>query len=607
MQPIPRQDSPAPRPAQAVFLMTIGFALLAGGLELSIRLVQKSAWGTKLENNANIGWMTPLAYVLLVLFPAMMAYVVLRFIPGLGLARVGFVLGVWPCWVSVLWSVFSRLQGYAVWLLGLGLSVQMSVWVWKRLPRVYGLARVWVLIASSTIVIYGLGLQTWRVWAESRELSRLPSPPPDAPNVLLVVWDTVRARNLGAYGYDRPTTPNLDRLVKDSVVFENAIAPAPWTLPTHASLFTGRWPYELSAGWQAPLDKTTPTLAEVLKQHGYATAGFAANYIYTTYEEGVARGFIHYDDYGFSLGHLIQSCALGRTYQWNRWLRRKLHFQDVLGRKSGGQVNREVLDWFSTRPRRPYFVFLNYFDAHQPYVPPPPFDTQFMPNTPRVYMFNWLDDQNPKNRGRLQAELNHYDATIAYMDHCLGQLIESLRSSGDLDNTVIVLTSDHGEQFADNSPLCDHGNSLYTALLHVPLIIYDPARLPKGLRVKDHVCLRDVAATVLDVLGLSGTPQPLPGRSLTRFWGGRGAADEPPIVSHLLRGVRMEAKFKHSGGDMWSALFDGWHYIVNGDDTQELYNVTTDPWEKQDLIADPGNAARVESLRQHLDSVREGR
>ena len=155
--------------------------------------------------------------------------------------------------------------------------------------------------------------------------------------MLLIVWDTVRAGNLSLHGYGRPTTPNLDRLARRGVRFDLAFSTSSWTLPSHASLFTGRWPHELGVDWKSPLRDDVPTLAEYLASHGYDTAGFAANLDYCTRETGLARGFAHYEDFpidvydAFSryvaLGHRIEisswALVLDRLLEkcFGRWLR----------------------------------------------------------------------------------------------------------------------------------------------------------------------------------------------------------------------------------------------------------------------------------------------
>ena len=142
------------------------------------------------------------------------------------------------------------------------------------------------------LVAGGLGLDSWRDYrARSRAIATTIGSDSKPRNVILVVLDTVRADRLGLYGYSRNTTPNLDGLARRGVVFDRAFSTAPWTAPSHASLFTGRWPHELSVGWNRPLDGASPTLAEFLRAQGYATAGFVANTTYCSYETGLARGF----------------------------------------------------------------------------------------------------------------------------------------------------------------------------------------------------------------------------------------------------------------------------------------------------------------------------
>src|SRR5262249_43485980 len=152
-----------------------------------------------------------------------------------------------------------------------------------------------------------------RAWSEHRRTAALPPPAPAARNVLLLVWDTVRAQNLSLHGYSRRTTPNLQRLAARGVQFRHAFATAPWTLPSHASLFTGRWPHELSANWKTPLDEQVPTLAGRLSSRGYDTAGFVANLDFCSRETGLGRGFVHYEDYPLSIWEaLTRYVALGR-------------------------------------------------------------------------------------------------------------------------------------------------------------------------------------------------------------------------------------------------------------------------------------------------------
>ena len=241
------------------------------------------------------------------------------------------------------------------------------------------------VLVLAAVVFGGDWLKTWR------EDSR-PLPPSDSPNVLLLVLDTVRADRMSLYGYERRTTPVLERLAERGIRFDEARATAPWTLPSHASFFTGRWPHELDVQWLTPLRGNFPTLSEYLGSRGYATAGFVANTLYCSYETGLDRGFTHYDDYvleklmplrtAWLVDHFMQLVSdlgvyVGRTLDvgpfrpmQESWIA-SLFVVDR--RKDAGSVQREFVHWLSQRrkPARPFFAFLNFYDAHAPYVLPP--------------------------------------------------------------------------------------------------------------------------------------------------------------------------------------------------------------------------------------------
>ncbi len=185
--------------------------------------------------------------------------------------------------------------------------------------------------------------------------------------------DTVRAKNLNVYGYNRPTSPNLSELAKRGARFDHARTAAAWTLPSHASMFTGRWAYELSTRLDRPLDGVYPTLAEYLRDHGYDTAGFAANTIFCTTWFGLDRGFLHYEDVAITPLEMLRSSHLGRCL--TRKIFPSASCRDrpnaYFNRKDAATINRDFLAWLSRRPKgRPFFAFLNYYDAHDPYLIP---------------------------------------------------------------------------------------------------------------------------------------------------------------------------------------------------------------------------------------------
>jgi arylsulfatase A-like enzyme len=426
--------------------------------------------------------------------------------------------------------------------------------------------------------------------------------------VLLIIWDTVRAASLSLYGYGRETTPTLQRLAGQSIVYDRAFSTTSWTTPSHASIFTGLYPPDLSADWKTSLNRTPATLAETLSALGYRTAGFTANTYATGRESGLSRGFSRYQDFlVFSAGEFVRSTALVRSLvNRERW-RHRLGIGHPLGHKNAAIVERQFLNWLGRDPERPFFAFLNLFDAHAPYLPPAPFDSRFGPKLP---------DRNPQmTTGRkftareLQAEIDAYDGAIAELDDRLGTLLAELDRRGVLDNTLVIITSDHGEEFGEHH-LFTHGNSLYDRSLHVPLLISMPRRLPEGRRVEPFVSLRDIPATVLDILDPETVP-PMPGSSLLRFLASEAADDDgvgldgtaDTILATLTRAKGNPPDYPVSQGNLKAVIADPLKLIANDHGTVELYDLRADPAESRNLAQDPGKAAdrmRLASVLERL-------
>src|SRR5262249_3096125 len=251
----------------------------------------------------------------------------------------------------------------------------------------------------------------------------------------------------------------------------------PWTLASHGTMFTGRYPHELSADWLTPLDDSYPTLAEFFGERGYLTAGFVSNTRYCSYEHGLDRGFAHYEDYPVSAEQIVVSSSLVRFLSTMPPLRETTANREFPPRKSAAEINRAFLNWVSRQEQRPFFAFLNYFDAHAPYRPPPPFDLRF--GRKRASAWNRLARTELIPQWELKAMYDAYDGALAYIDTQLGSLFEELGHRGVLENTLVIITSDHGEEFGEHG-LLDHGNSLYFPSIHVPLVVYFPGRVPQG-------------------------------------------------------------------------------------------------------------------------------
>jgi len=345
------------------------------------------------------------------------------------------------------------------------------------------------------------------------------SAPDNSPNVILVVLDTVAASHLGAYGYYRPTSPALDSFAAESVLFEQSYSAAPWTLPSHASLFTGLHATTHHTGWAHPrLEgagtdwKENPalnyhTLAEELSLRGYQTTGFSDK-SWLTADSGVLQGFAHYKD--FSILSPTQSMLLpgflGRFFG--------PPFGDATPSDKGGQrVVQATLDWLDTHrvDAQPFFAFLNLNEAHDPYIPPAELRTRFLPEGITAEDSAALP-QGPIIRKNLLCGLRHedpqeseilralYDAEVLYQDGLLDQLFSGLRDREVMENTLVIVTADHGEEFGEQNQRYGHQGTLADRLLHVPLIMRYPSMLPAGKRVQTLASGVDVFPTVTDLI-----------------------------------------------------------------------------------------------------------
>ncbi len=595
--------SPA-RPLRDLFLAASWFALAGGLVEVTLLGVKRLVLHHEVRLGPQVVWMTPTADLLLALAVALLLAPFVRRWRSLGSPRV--VASVFS-FLAVLGVLLVEHWSYpaGIVVLALGAGIQVGRLVGASPGRVRRFALRTLPALAGIVLVLGIGLNAYVRVRERLALAALPAARAGAPNVLLLIWDTVRAADLGLYGYDRPTTPVLQAFAAQGATFDGAIATAPWTLPSHAGMFTGRYPHELSADWTHPLGRRWPTLAEVLDRGGYSTAGFAANTIYASYEFGLDRGFVHYEDYVVSPGQLVLASALLRTITNEHTLRSLVRSDRVIGRKTAADVNRAALTWLDhRRDRRPFFLFLNEFDAHEPYEAPEPFGARFAP-LPRPQHWNVDNHTNSaEHQGRWQltqaeiaAEHNAYDASIAYLDARLGDLLRQLTARRLLDNTIVIVAADHGEEFGRHK-VFEHGNSLYVPVLHVPLVVVWPRGVPAGRRVTQHVSLADLPATVLDLADID--PVPFPGRSLARFWdpaapGRRG--EEAIVASEVRRQPGAPAWYPVAHGDLQAVIEDGFHLIRDGDGHDELYDLRTDPWEMRDLAS----SAAYATARQRLD------
>jgi len=429
------------------------------------------------------------------------------------------------------------------------------------------------------------------------------------PNVLLIVLDTLRADHLSSYRYLRKTTPNIDGLARDGVLFMNASATASWTLPSHASLMTGRYVFEHHASAR-PLDNRYPTLAEFLASNGYATAGFVANTFNCGTKTGLNRGFATYEDYFSNIYDMSFRTFYGKT------LLERLPFfgyYDIVGRKRAADVNRRFLFWLQSHKNIPFFAFLNYLDVHDPHIAPSSYATRFSIHPNSGKMINSLLYSRDFTGGRkltvqeVQTEIDGYDDSLAYLDAEIGSLCANLSALGVLDNTVLIITSDHGESFG-NHGFYGHGNSLYRNLLHVPLIIRYPKKIPADLQVKDIVSLRAIPATIANILKLE-SKSPFPGISLTEYWAEKNQKVMSPSHSTFEfaespRGIVPNAAYPLGRRSIMKSLTTSkWHLILYEEGKTELFRADTDTKESNNLAHTPEGKRTIKALGAKLEQL----
>ncbi|MBV8842597.1 MAG: sulfatase-like hydrolase/transferase [Bryobacterales bacterium] len=472
-----------------------------------------------------------------------------------------------------------------------------------------GLASSPLAAAITASVVFGALASVSEIRGTSSNLPDSPSASSGQPNILLITLDTVRADHLSVYGYERDTTPNLREFARGATVYAHAVATSDFTLPAHASMFTGLYPAWHGARYSRtskpglqPLAPRHTTLAEVLRSHGYWTAESAANYAFLGPWTGLTKGFgvsdwtrpVQHgrsDDRFYLLPHVLDLPGINSTF-FERNYRKATDItasgQKLLARAKANE--------------KPFFLFLNYMDAHSPYVPGPPFENRFAENSapaPSVARnerrLDILSYQVNSGRRTLRPRealflMSHYDEGIAAEDAALGSLFEDLRRLGLFDNTMIVVTSDHGEGFVEHGVLGHRVGSVYETHLHVPLLIKYPKQ-QTAARNDLLVSQVDIMPTILDCAGI---PMPVasPGRSVQRL---NNMLAHPVFAESL--GVERDTKF-HG----WRrAIFDDRMKLIDSPaGAPELYNLEADPDERNNLYT-PGNP-RAQQLLESLET-----
>ena len=509
-------------------------------------------------------------------------------------------------WFSGSWPLRLGVDG-----IGILLGFSLFCWFQRSLanPR-----QAWRFMGGLWLLCHGFVAFFVPDASSVMDADHLPHNTPGArkPNVVIVLIDTLRADHLGVYGYERPTSPNLDAIAAQGVIFENAWAQAPWTRPSVASLMTGLFPssHNTTTVWKS-IPKSLPMVSTMMKSQGYHTAAFSAN-MQVSPVFGFGRGFDLF--WTVEPMNLRRHLSLGRTFIA---IRKRMNIgrlaaefarfgkeetsqsgeedkvaHNVLMGTDAASVTDEVEDWMDEMTEDvPYFLYVHYVDPHDPYEPPVDelnkknYDIKALhevikiPIQPEPYP----NFQAPKpSADALQGLLDLYDAEILFTDKQMGRLISGLESRGLLtQDDYLIVTADHGEEFYDHGQW-HHGNSLFQELLHVPLLIRGPGIGPR--RVVMPAQLIDVFPTLASLLGAPLLDGVVQGMDLSDLL--HGGVDHPnrtvfaerPDPDWFLYAAR-----KNDGKLIWQR--------GNASEVWLEYQLGQDPGEQMNLAGKSGSSA----------------
>ncbi len=412
------------------------------------------------------------------------------------------------------------------------------------------------------------------------------------PHLILILVDNLRADHLGIYGYERRTSPQIDRLGARGVVFDNAMATSSWTKPSVGSLFTSRLPSEHNAvSFTRHLSPRLPTVAELLRQAGYLTVGVTGNFIHVNERWGFDRGFDRWNSISVKVdkeGELL-------------WLYEPAPGTSVpLRAPHASEINREVLKRLPARAGDPLFLYVHYMEPHSPFTPQSRHLEDLVgavasgraPIATNDYLVRLARGAVEIDRAERQWLIDLYDAEIAGVDEALGELLDELAQRGFLDRAVIVVVSDHGEEFGDHGGWF-HGLTLYRESLSIPLVIHDTRTAPAGPRRRgEPVDLIDVPTTLLALAGIP-RPEGMRGRALL----GERPLPKRNLVAELHKDSNFESHVRPRH-HRFALTHWPWKAIVTRDESLLLYHLERDPAEASplDAEAEPLPAALLDSI-----------
>jgi arylsulfatase A-like enzyme len=429
----------------------------------------------------------------------------------------------------------------------------------------------------------------------------------DRVNVILITIDCLRADRVGAYGYKKAITPNIDRLARQGVLFEQATAQSPWTFPSFASLFTSMYPTELNLGvgnrhigemYSQRVDETRVTLAEAFQASGYRTQAVVTNpWLLPAF--GFAQGFDGFISVDEPQPHHLTNLdglsvlkiarQISPVYQALQSIYERItgnSGQPMVWDVRADRVTKEAIAWLRKNQHEPFFLWIHYIDPHFPFDPP----QDYWPTVDGVtaerlaYLRSYNEEDVYTGRARLRpqdkATLSAlYDGEIAYNDYYVGKLLDEIDDLGLRDNSVVALTADHGDEFWEHGGY-QHGHTLYDELIRIPFIVRGPGVLSKARRVTADVQHLDLMPTLLDLIGRNA-PAEAQGRSLLPLLSGGASA---PSVGNFTfsEGLFLTEEKKALRGNGYKLIY------LPFSNEFELYDLTRDPAELNNLAeSDP--------------------
>ena len=490
-----------------------------------------------------------------------------------GVASFVASLFLWPLLLPPLFGLSGRILGTKSWgtLAALLAALLLLAALWAVLQWVTGHMQnpkaLWaglITTAAAGVLFVCIGTAFARSQSPGKPVAT------KMPNVLLVSIDSLRRDHLSAYGYPRETSPNLDRLAREGVLFRDVVSSSSWTLPSHMTLLTGLAPRDHGATMVGKrLTAGSPTLAEIYSRAGYATAALTSGF-YLNARHGFSRGFDLYNDY--SIG----------------WSETGAGVREITSPSMLQLVEAWLEQWKSNGRERPFFLFVHLWDVHYNYIPPAPFGEMFIKGPVGHLKEQDYMESSRIHRGMAREDLENliglYDGEIRYTDYCIGRILDRMKSLGVLENTLIAVTGDHGDEFFEHGNK-GHHRTLYDEVVMVPLIMRFQGRIPAGRVVPEQVRLMDVGSTLLSLSGVRDASA-FGAAQVNRY---HAAHDLSPLILGGDRGelaqlvAFSELYLPWRGKELMSARTSSQKIVTDNSGSVEIYDLKNDPGEQRNL------------------------